>query len=38
MKFNWFHLMPYRYLPDNFKEEEVRWSIQMAMRAGEDNP
>src|SRR5438876_1351209 len=20
MKFNWFHLMPYRYLPDNFKE------------------
>ena len=21
-----------------FKEEEVRWSIQMAMRAGEDNP
>jgi hypothetical protein len=20
MKFNWFHLMPYRYLPDDFKE------------------
>ncbi len=20
MKFNWFHLMPYRYLPNNFKE------------------
>ena len=21
MKFTWFHLMPYRYLPDDFKEK-----------------
>ena len=20
MKFNWFHLMPYRWLPDDFRE------------------
>ena len=21
MKFTWFHLMPYRYLPDDFKQK-----------------
>ena len=32
MKFSWFHLMPYRWLPDNFRERYHRLFLARSAR------